>query len=130
MLLVFTSKEVERIIGNFSNKRPKIEFLEKNQLKIKISGITISLFLHEVKPKKLSFIYKMNSLVNFFTEKFMNLDKPGITWDKKADLISIDLEQLIQDEKLSGFFIKQLLFDTGKMILDFDLNESKEIQKS
>jgi hypothetical protein len=126
MLLVFTSKEVERIIGNFSNKRPKIEFLGDNKLKIKISGISISLFLQDVKPKKLSFLYKMNSIVNFFTGKFMNLDKPGIIWDKKSDLISIDLEQFVQEDKLRGFFIRQLLFDTEKMILDFDLKENEK----
>lgn len=130
MLLVFTSDELERIVENYSTKRPKIEFLGDNQLKLKISGMSISLFLKEVKPRKLSFIYKMGSIVNFFVEKFVDFDKPGIIWDKEFEQITIDFDQLIQDEKLDGFYIRQLLFDTGKMVLDFDLKEIEEIRKS
>lgn len=130
MLLVFTSEELERIIENFSSKSVKIEFLGDNQLKLKKSGMSISLFLNEVKSKKLSFIYKTSSIVNFLVNKFVNLEKPGIIWNRDSKLIDIDLDQLIQDDKLKGFYIRQLIFDTDKMIIDFDLKESGEIQKA
>lgn len=130
MLLVFTSEELERIVVKYSTKRPKIEFLGENQLRIKISGMRISLFLREVLPRKISFIYKMGSIVNFFAEKFVNLSKPGIMWDKESKLINIDLDLLDQDVKLSDFYIRQLIFDTKKMVIDFDLKDSEETKKA
>jgi len=123
MLLVLKSEELERIVENYSTKRPKIEFQGENQLSIKISGMSISLYLKEVMPRRISFIYKMGSIVNFFVEKFVNLDKPGIIWDKESTSITIDFDQLIQDDKLNGFYIRNLLFDKGKMVLDFNIKE-------
>ncbi|MBB6324672.1 hypothetical protein FHS59_000287 [Algoriphagus iocasae] len=123
MLLVFTSKELERIVEEFSKKSPKIEFLGGNRVKIKQSGISISLFLTEVRPRQLTFLYKMSSVVHFFVGKFVELDRPGIIWNKEENKISLDLDQLVQDKKLENFYIRQLLFDTEKMVVDFDLKE-------
>ncbi|MEN2281405.1 hypothetical protein AAGF08_04640 [Algoriphagus sp. SE2] len=130
MLLVFTSEELEKILRNFSPKSINVEFLGRNQLKLKKSGVSISLFLNKVEPRKISFIYKMGSVVNFLVDKFVNLDKPGIILDKESKQLDVDLDQLIQDEKLKGFYIRQLIFDTEKMIVDFDLKESGEIRKT
>ena len=124
MLLVFTSKELERIVEEFSKKSPKIEFLGNNRVKIKQSGISISLFLTEVRPRQLTFLYKMSSVVHFFVGKFVELDRPGINWNKEENKISLDLDQLVQDKKLENFYIRQLLFDTEKMVVDFDLKEN------
>lgn len=124
MLLVFTSKELERIIEEFSKKSPKIEFLGDNRVKIKQSGISISLILTEVQPRQLTFLYKMSSVVHFFVGKFVELDRPGIKWNKEENKISLDLDQLVQDKKLENFYIRQLLFDTEKMVVDFDLKEN------
>ncbi|WP_296702293.1 hypothetical protein [Algoriphagus sp.] len=129
MLLVFTSEELERIIEKYSSKSVKIEFLGDNRLKLKKSGMSISLFLNDVKPRKLSFIYKMGSIVNFLVDKFLSFEKSGIIWNKETKQIDIDLDQLIQDEKLNGFYIRQLILDTEKMILDFDLKENGEVLK-
>lgn len=126
MLIVFTQDEVQRLIQNFSKKKIKVDFLVENQLTLKLSGVKLHLFLTEVRPKRVTFIYKMNSVVNFILDKFLDLDKPGILWDKEADTIGIDLNQFLKDEKMSDFFLRQLLIDESKMILDFDLAESKE----
>lgn len=130
MLLVLSPEELEKLVTKYSTKRPKIEFLGENSLKIKISGISISLFLEEVLPKKLSFIYKMSSLVNFFVNKFVNLNNPGIVWDKESEKISIDFEELIQDKNLAQFYIKQFIIDAEKMVLSFDLNEIPEVTET
>lgn len=127
MLLVLSREELERLVTKYSTKRPKIEFLGENSLKIKISGVSISLFLEEVLPRKLSFIYKMSSFVNFFVDKFVNLEKPGIVLDKESARISIDFEQLVQDKNLAQFYIKQLLIDTEKLVLSFDMSEMPEV---
>lgn len=126
MLIVFTQDEVQRLIQNFSKKKIKVDFLVENQLTLKLSGVKLHLFLTEVRPKRVTFIYKMNSVVNFILDKFFDLDKPGILWDKEADTIGIDLNQFLKDERMSDFFLRQLLIDESKMILDFDLAESKE----
>lgn len=130
MLLIFTSDELERIVASYSSKAPKIEFLEENHLKIKISGMSVSLFLEDVQPRKISFIYKMSPMVNFFVDKFVNFDKPGIIWDKESGRISIDFAQLIQDKNINQFYIKQLLFDKEKMVLSFDMNNKEEIKNA
>lgn len=130
MLLVLSPEELEKLVTKYSTKRPKIEFLGENSLKIKISGISISLFLEEVLPKKLSFIYKMSSLVNFFVNKFVNLNNPGIVWDKESEKISFDFEELIQDKNLAQFYIKQFIIDTEKMVLSFDLNEIPDVTET
>ncbi|MBN3582765.1 hypothetical protein JYB64_10255 [Algoriphagus aestuarii] len=126
MLLVFTSNELERIVEEFSKKSPKIDFLGNNRVKIKQSGISITLFLTEVQPRKLIFLYKMSSVVHFFVRKFVDLDRPGISWNQKENKITLDLDQLIQDKKLENFYIRQLLFDMEKMVVDFDLKESTD----
>lgn len=123
MLLVLSSDELERLVKKYSAKSPKIEFLGDNSFKIKISGISISLFLEKVLPRKLSFIYKMNSVVNFFVEKFLDLEKPGILWDKEEERIELDFDQLISKDKIEDFNIHQLLIDQDKMILDFELKD-------
>jgi len=120
MLLVFTADELERLAGNFSSKKLLIEFLGSNQLKIKVSQISIKLTLEDVQPRKLVFKYKLNSVINFFAERFVNLDKPGLTWDKESNQIQLDLDQLPRDNKLKDFFIRQFIIDEQKMIIDFD----------
>ena len=126
MLLVFTQDEVQRLIQNFSKKKIKVDFPGENQLTLRHSGVKLHLFLTEVRPKGVTFIYKMNSVVNFILDKFLDLDKPGILWDKEADTIGIDLNQFLKDEKMSDFFLRQLLIDETKMIVAFDLAEPKE----
>lgn len=123
MLIVFTQDEVQRLIQNFSKKKIKVGFPGENQLTLKLSGVKLHLFLSEVRPKKVTFIYKLNSLVNFILEKFLDLDKPGILWDKEVNTITIDLNQFLRDEKVKNFFLKQLLVDDSKMVMDFDLAE-------
>ncbi len=121
MLLVFTSEELERLAQNFSTKRPRIEFLGKNQLKVKMSKVGLTLFLEKVQPRKISFLYKMNSIVNFFAEKFVKLDKPGIHWDKESNRIELDLDLLLQDEKLKHFHLRQLIIDEEKLIIELEV---------
>jgi hypothetical protein len=126
MLLVFTSDELERLAGNFSAKKPSIEFLGDNQLKVKISKVSIKLSLEEVQPRRLTFSYKMNAVVNFFADRFVSLNKPGIIWDKESDRIHIDFDRMHQEEKLKNFFLRQLIIDNQKMIVEFDLYQKVE----
>jgi len=120
MLLVFTADELERLVGNLPFKKLSIEFLGSNQLKIKVSRISIKLTLEDVHPRKLVFSYKMNSVINFFAERFVNLNKPGLIWNKESNQIQLDLDQMLQENKLKEFFIRQLIIDDQKMIIDFD----------
>ncbi len=120
MLLVFTADELERLAGNFSAKKPLIEFLGANQFSVKISRISIRLSLLEVQPRKLRFSYKMNAFIHFFAERLVNLNKPGLNWDKKSNVIELNFDQMPQDEKLKDFFLRQMIIDEEKMIIDFD----------
>ena len=126
MLLVFTSQELEKLIKKFSSKSPEIQFLGENRIKLKMSGVKITLFLNEVSPRQVSFVYKMGAIVNFLAEKFIKLDKPGIIWDKESSLILIDLDQMDLKGPLQDFYINQLIFDEKKMILDFDMKEDSK----
>jgi hypothetical protein len=126
MLLVFTSDELERLARRFSAKKPSIEFLGNNQLKIKVSRMNIKLLLEEVQPRRLTFSYKMNALIHFFAERFMNLDKPGLIWEKGLDRIHLDFDQMPQDDKTKDFFFRQLIIDEQKLIVDFDLFQDLE----
>ncbi|MDN3205583.1 hypothetical protein [Algoriphagus sediminis] len=121
MLLVITQGELENLIRNFSKKKIRIEFLGENQLKLKTSGVSLLLFLVEVKPRQVSFAYKMNTVVNFFVEKFLKLDKPGISWDRDQLQIKIDLDQVFLDDKSKDIYLRQLVMDEEKMIIDFYL---------
>lgn len=126
MLLVFTSEELERLVVNFSAKKPSIEFIGNNQLKVKVSQVSVKLSLEEVQPRRLTFSYKLNAFVNFFADRFVNFDKPGIIWDKESDRIHIDFDQMPQGEKLNNFFLRQMIIDNQKMIIDFDLYQRVE----
>ena len=126
MLLVFTSQELEKLIKKFSSKSPEIQFLGENRIKLKMSGVKITLFLNEVSPRQVSFVYKMGAIVNFLAEKFIKLDKPGIIWDKESSLILIDLDQMDLKGPLQDFYINQLIFDEKKMILEFDIKEDSK----
>jgi hypothetical protein len=126
MLLVFTSDELERLAEKFSGKKLEIEFLGTNQFKVKASNVSVKIFLEEVQPRRLTFSYKMNAVVNFFAERFVNLDKPGIIWDKQSDKFHLDFDQMPQDEKTKDFYIKQMIIDDQKMIIDFDLYQHLE----
>ena len=126
MLLVFTSQELEKLIKKFSSKSPEIQFLGENRIKLKMSGVKITLFLNEVSPRQVSFVYKMGAIVNFLAEKFIKLDKPGIIWDKESSQIQIDLDQIDQKGLLQDFYIRQLIFDEKKMILEFDIKEDSK----
>ena len=125
MLLVFTADELERLAGNILAKKPTFEFLGANQLKVKISRISVKLLLKDVQPRKLTFSYKINAFINFFAERLINLNKPGLIWDKELSLIHFDLDQIPQDEKFKNLFLRQLIIDDQKMIIDFD-----QIQKA
>jgi len=129
MILVFTADELERLAGNFSAKKPSIEFLGDNQLKVKVAQVSIKLALKEVQPRRLIFTYKMNAVINFFADRFVNFNKPGINLDKESDQIHIDFDQMPQPEKLANFFLRQLIIDDQKMIIDFDIFE-KTIEKA
>jgi hypothetical protein len=126
MLLVFTSDELERLAKRFSAKKFSIEFIGGNQLKVKVSPLSIKLLLEEVQPRRLTFSYKMNALISFFAERFMHLDKPGLIWDKESDRIHLDLDKMPQDDKTKDFFIRQLIIDDQKMIIEFDLYQYLE----
>lgn len=126
MILVFTSDELERIARKFSAKKPSVEFPGNNQLKIKVSGMNIKLLLEEVQPRKLTFSYRLNAFVNFFAERFVRLDKPGLIWEKEFNRIHLDFDQMPQDEKTKDFFFKQLIIDEHKFIVDFDLYQDLE----
>lgn len=126
MLLVFTSDELERLAEKFSAKKTSITFLGKNQLRVKASSVGITLFLEEVQPRRLTFSYKMNLIIKFFTDLFITLDKPGLIWDKEGDKFHLDFDQMPQDDKIKDFFIKQLIIDDQKMIIDFDFYETLE----
>ncbi|MHA7130189.1 hypothetical protein [Algoriphagus namhaensis] len=126
MLLVLTQEETQQLIQNQSKKKIKVDFPGENQLTLKYSGVKVNLFLSEVRPKQVTFIYKVNSVVNFLLDKFLNLDKPGIFWDKEADTITLDLKQIGRGEQLDPVYLKQMLIDDGKLILDFDLVAAEE----
>ncbi|MBN7815269.1 hypothetical protein [Algoriphagus pacificus] len=126
MLLVFTSQELEKLVKKFSSKSPEIQFLGENRIKLKMSGVKITLFLNEVSPRQVSFVYKMGAIVNFLAEKFIKLDKPGIFWNKESSLILIDLDHMDLKGPLQDFYIRQLIFDEKKMILEFDMKEESE----
>ena len=126
MLLVITSEELERLIDKFSAKRLSIELLGANQLKVKVSQVSIRLSLEEVLPRGLVFSYKLNAIVNFLAEQFVNLKIPGVLWDKKTDRIHIDFDQIPQKEKLKDFVLRQLILDDQKIIVDFELNQKME----
>lgn len=123
MLLVLASDELQGLIQNFSKRKIKVEYLSDNQLKLKFSGMTVSLFLSEVRPKSVSFIYKMNSFVSFLLEKVVAIDRPGITLDKEENKIELDLNQILKGEKAQAFYLKRFLMDDGKIIIDFQLEE-------
>lgn len=91
-----------------------------------MSGVKITLFLNEVSPRQVSFVYKMGAIVNFLAEKFIKMDKPGIVWDKESSQIRIDLDQIDQKGLLQDFYIRQLIFDEKKMILEFDIKEDSK----
>jgi hypothetical protein len=126
MLLVFTSDELERLAEKFSAKKPSIEFLGNNQVRVKASSVSIKLFLEEVQPRRLTFSYKMNVIIKFFAEQFISLDKPGLIWEKEADRFHLDFDQMPQDDKIKDFFIKQMIIDDQKMIIDFDFYQPLE----
>lgn len=126
MLLVFTSDELERLARRFSAKKPSIEFLGTNRLRVKVSRLNIKLFLEDVQPRRLTFSYKMNAFVNFFAERFVKFEKPGLIWEKETNLIHLDLDQMPQDDKTKDFFIRQLIIDDQKMIIEFDLYQYLE----
>jgi len=126
MLLVFTSDELERLVKKFSAKKPRIEFVGGNQLKVKVSQVSIKLLLEEVRPRRLTFSYKMNALIHFFAERFMHLDKPGLIWEKELYRIHLDLDKMPQDDKTKDFFFKQMIIDEQKLIVDFDLYQDLE----
>lgn len=122
MLLVFTSDELERLAKKFSAKKTSIEFLGNNQFKIKVSQFNIKILLEDVQPRKLTFSYKMNALISFFVERFMNLKKPGLIWEKEADRIHLDFDQMLQNNKTIKFFFKQITIDKQKLTIDFDVD--------
>ncbi len=126
MLLVFTSDELERLVNFFLAKKPRIEFIGDNQLKVKVSQVSITLLLEEVQPRRLTFSYKMNALISFFAEKFMHLNKPGLVWEKELDRIHLDFDKMPQDDKIKDFFLRQMIIDEQKLIIDFDLYQDLE----
>ena len=96
MLLVFTSDELERLAKRFSAKKPSIEFLGTNRLRVKVSSVNIKLFLEDVQPRRLTFSYKINAFINFFAERFVKFDKPGLVWEKELDRIHLDFDKMPQ----------------------------------
>lgn len=126
MLLVLTSEELERLARRFSAKKLSIDFLGQNQLKVKVSRVSIKLLLEEVEPRKITFSYHMNAIINFFAARFVDLDKPGLTWDKEFSKIHLDFDQMPEDDKTKDFFLRQLIIDDQKMIIDFDLYQYVE----
>ena len=88
--------------------------------------MSIRLSLEEVLPRGLVFSYKLNAIVNFLAEQFVNLKIPGVLWDKKTDRIHIDFDQIPQKEKLKDFVLRQLILDDQKIIVDFELNQKIE----
>ncbi len=130
MLLVFTSEELERLVENFSGKRIKIEMAGDNKLKVSKSLVNVSLFLEKVEPKKISMLYKMNSITNFFANRFVKLAQPGIQWDKEENRLEINLDELIPDEKLKNFYIRQLLITDQKMIIEFDISSKNHLAEN
>jgi hypothetical protein len=126
MLLIFTSDELERLAWNFSAEKPRIEFIGDNQLKLKVSQVSIKLLLEEVQPRRLTFSYRMNALISFFAERFMHLDKPGLVWEKELDRIHLDFDKMPQDDKIKDFFLRQMIIDEQKLIIDFDLYQDLE----
>jgi len=126
MLLVFTSDELERLAKRFSARKLSIEFIGGNQLKVKVSQLSIKLLLEEVQPRRLTFSFKMNALISFFADRFIHLEKPGLIWDKESDRIHLDFDKMPQDDKTKDFFIRQLIIDDKKMIIEFDLYQKPE----
>jgi hypothetical protein len=126
MLLVFTSDELERLAKRFSAKKPSIEFLGTNRLRVKASSVNIKLFLEDVQPRRLTFSYKINAFINFFAERFVKFERPGLIWEKETNLIHLDLDQMPQDDKTKDFFFRQIIIDEQKLIVDFDLYQDLE----
>jgi hypothetical protein len=50
----------------------------------------------------------------------VNLNKPGLIWNKEFNQIQLDLDQMTQENQLKNFFIRQLIIDEQKMIIEFD----------
>ncbi len=126
MPLVFTSDELERLAKIFLTKKPRVEFIGDNQLKVNVSQLSITLLLEEVQPRRLTFSYKMNALISFFAEKFRHLNKPGLVWEKELDRIHLYFDKMPQDDKIKDFFLRQMIIDEQKLIIDFDFYQDLE----
>lgn len=124
MRIDLTALELEKLIEVFGRKKVKIEFLEADKFKVSVSLISITLFIHEVLPMRLTFMYKMNGLIHFIGSKLIDLEQEGIEWDKKEKIITIYPFTLgPSNPALETFYIKSFNTTTEKMSLLLGVRE-------
>ncbi len=124
MRIELTALELEKLIEVFGQKKVKIEFLDTDKIKVSVSLISITLFIHEVLPLRLTLFYQMNGLVHFIGSRLINLDREGIEWNKKEKSITVYPFSLgPPNPALETFYLKSLNSSSEKLSMLLGVRE-------
>jgi hypothetical protein len=124
MEIKLSESELQFLAQKYGGTAPKFEFTASNRFTIFHPKATVNCEIIEFTRRSILIQYKLGFFKNLFFSWFVNLEIPGVSWNKKENLVTIDpFHFLPEKERIAteDFGIQEFYLEPGLLLIRLDI---------